>query len=331
MEVFPCKTVYSRSCIPSFPEYSRMDLCWTKKWLSDKGFTYAPPDIGTFRFRPRASLQDLFFHRDYQVFEYFHPKRIISTQEVLREMDREGVRPADDEELLRFAKKYPKEQSKYPIVALGSVGYSESQSDTRVLVLPRSEEPVIGVEVDVAGWESDVRFLVVRERFFARVTHVGSSLDSLRGRFCGDVEGSPWELRPSPRYKKLGRDVVFQLTGSRKYCRSTEDIICAMDEKKLRAARYEELLAFSAKYPNEQLKYPIIALGHHDVDMYLALVHVKRDERRVLHLDARELYERPVGVNAWTASPRDPMDGYYEKKWVHEWDQRCMFLCLPEK
>ncbi len=53
-------------------------------------------------------------------FEYVHMDRDASTDEVLAEMDRRGLRPALYEELLGFAEKYPDEQRKFPIVALGS-------------------------------------------------------------------------------------------------------------------------------------------------------------------------------------------------------------------
>ncbi len=53
-------------------------------------------------------------------FEYVHMDCDASTDEVLAEMDRCVLRPALYEELLGFAEKYPDEQRKYPIVALGS-------------------------------------------------------------------------------------------------------------------------------------------------------------------------------------------------------------------
>ena len=54
------------------------------------------------------------------VFEYVHMDRDALTDEVLAEMDREGLLPALYEEFLGFAEKYPDEQRKYPIAALGS-------------------------------------------------------------------------------------------------------------------------------------------------------------------------------------------------------------------
>jgi len=54
-------------------------------------------------------------------FEYVHMDcDASSTNEMLAEMERKGLRPALYEELLGFAKKYPDEQREYPIAALGS-------------------------------------------------------------------------------------------------------------------------------------------------------------------------------------------------------------------
>ncbi len=60
------------------------------------------------------------------VYVYMDRGRHTSTNEVLAEMDSRDLRPALYEELLGFADKYPDEQQKYPIVALGSVAYSGS-------------------------------------------------------------------------------------------------------------------------------------------------------------------------------------------------------------
>lgn len=53
-------------------------------------------------------------------FKYLHMNRGMSTREVLAEVERRGFRPAFYEELLGFAEKYPDEQRKFPIAALGS-------------------------------------------------------------------------------------------------------------------------------------------------------------------------------------------------------------------
>ncbi|MFH1078588.1 MAG: hypothetical protein V1745_04920 [Patescibacteria group bacterium] len=50
-------------------------------------------------------------------------------------------------------------------------------------------------------------------------------------------------------YVHLGRDA------------SNEEVLAEMDKRVLRPALPEELLAFDAKYPEEMMKYPIVALG----------------------------------------------------------------------
>ncbi|MDP3729825.1 MAG: hypothetical protein Q8R26_03740 [bacterium] len=53
--------------------------------------------------------------------ELVHLNQEITSEEVLKELDKRGLRPAELHELLSFGIKYPEEQRKYPIVALGSV------------------------------------------------------------------------------------------------------------------------------------------------------------------------------------------------------------------
>mgnify|MGYP001566810542 CR=1 FL=1 len=50
-----------------------------------------------------------------------HLNRDISSEDAIKELDKLGLRPAELHELLAFGAKYPDEQRKYPIVALGSV------------------------------------------------------------------------------------------------------------------------------------------------------------------------------------------------------------------
>ncbi len=53
-------------------------------------------------------------------FVYVQQDRNGSSDEAFNEMEQKGLRPALYEELLCFAKAYPDEQMKFPIVALGS-------------------------------------------------------------------------------------------------------------------------------------------------------------------------------------------------------------------
>jgi hypothetical protein len=50
-----------------------------------------------------------------------HFDRTMTSDEVLKELDKQGLRPATLPELLAFGAKYPDKQREFPIVALGSV------------------------------------------------------------------------------------------------------------------------------------------------------------------------------------------------------------------
>lgn len=50
-----------------------------------------------------------------------HLDRNVSSEDAIKELDKRGLRPAELHELLSFGAKYPDEQRKYPVVALGSV------------------------------------------------------------------------------------------------------------------------------------------------------------------------------------------------------------------
>jgi len=53
--------------------------------------------------------------------ELIHFNRTMESDEVLRELDRMGYRPANLPELLAFGASYPEKQREFPIVALGSI------------------------------------------------------------------------------------------------------------------------------------------------------------------------------------------------------------------
>lgn len=94
-------------------------------------------------------------------FEYVHMDRDALTVEVLAEMDRRGLRPALYEELLGFAEKYPDEQRKYPIVALGSETVVDS--DRSVASLSGGGWGGLGLDWVAGSWLDRCRFLAVRK------------------------------------------------------------------------------------------------------------------------------------------------------------------------
>jgi hypothetical protein len=93
----------------------------------------------------------------------YHFNRDISSEDVIKEMDKEGYRPAMTWDLLDYGAKNPKEQRNYPIVGLGSV--AESEDGRALLCLSRC---LAGRSLDVfwsaGNWTARYRFLAVRKK-----------------------------------------------------------------------------------------------------------------------------------------------------------------------
>lgn len=107
------------------------------------------------------------FIDSHPAFEYVHLNRHASTDEVLAEMDSRRLRPALYEELLGFAERYPDEQWKYRIVALGSTACVSG--DRAVAYLSNDGDGCHGngrgldLGWVVCGWNEGFRFLAVRK------------------------------------------------------------------------------------------------------------------------------------------------------------------------
>lgn len=92
-----------------------------------------------------------------------HLNRLASTEEILRELDRQGLKPADLHALLSLGAKYPDLQREFPIAALGSV-WQGRDGDRLVPYLGRS-----GSERDLSlcrtgnDWREYYRFAAVRK------------------------------------------------------------------------------------------------------------------------------------------------------------------------
>jgi hypothetical protein len=91
----------------------------------------------------------------------FHFNCYLSSEAVIAEMNKDGYRPAMIWDLLDYGAKNPKEQRKYPIVALGSVA---AVDDRRfVACLGRGVSSLeLGLDDFGAGWDDGCRFLAVR-------------------------------------------------------------------------------------------------------------------------------------------------------------------------
>lgn len=90
-----------------------------------------------------------------------HFNRVMSSDDVKRELAKLGLRPATLKELLAFGALYKEEQRKYPIVALGSVWqYWDGNRDVPYLV-GYSGYRDLNLRWDDADWFELYRFLAV--------------------------------------------------------------------------------------------------------------------------------------------------------------------------
>lgn len=91
-------------------------------------------------------------------------RETIPMDTVLKELDYQGLRPATIAELLSFGAKYPDEQRKYPIVALGSVGLDpDGGSVVAVLCKVYAGGRELKLYYVDGGWFVNYRYLAVRK------------------------------------------------------------------------------------------------------------------------------------------------------------------------
>lgn len=90
-----------------------------------------------------------------------HLNKVVSTEEVLAELDRRNLRPAKIEEILALGAKYPNLQKEFPVVALGSV-WQRSHGDRYVACLGRwLGERCLDLGWFGSDWDGHFRFAAV--------------------------------------------------------------------------------------------------------------------------------------------------------------------------
>jgi len=95
--------------------------------------------------------------------QLLHFNRTMSSDDVLREMENQNLRPATLQELLALGEKYPQVQKEFPVVAIGSVWQGPS-GGRRVPFLGwdgRERDLSLGWVGGV--WNGDCRFAAVRK------------------------------------------------------------------------------------------------------------------------------------------------------------------------
>jgi hypothetical protein len=92
-----------------------------------------------------------------------HFNRIISSEDVITELDKMGLRPVEAGELLKFGIKYPDVQKDFPIVALGLV-WRDLGGNREVLCLLRNGvERNASLNYFAGAWDDYYRFAATRK------------------------------------------------------------------------------------------------------------------------------------------------------------------------
>lgn len=89
--------------------------------------------------------------------ELVHLNRYAESDEVLRELDKMGLRPATLPELLAFGAAYPNKRREFPIAALGSVG-----AEQVAYFYKNADGHGLGLRWWSGGWGPGCRFAAVR-------------------------------------------------------------------------------------------------------------------------------------------------------------------------
>ncbi len=92
-----------------------------------------------------------------------HFDKSMSTNKVLKELDKRNLRPADLQELLAIGEKYPEKQREFPVIALGSV-WQGPYGDRIVPYLGRDGAcRKLCLRWIDSGWDGVCRFAAVRK------------------------------------------------------------------------------------------------------------------------------------------------------------------------
>ncbi len=209
-----------------------------------------------------------------------------STDEIIDKLDTRGLRPATLPELLAFGSKYPDEQRKYFIYALGSIIHRSAGDRSVAYIGDMGGARVLNLMFEMYNWFGDFRFLAVSKKAIAdslkvsankKMSDVSASALNSGNKFTTVVDygKSLEDMLAEGSYSNVDEFLnpkLFPMRGTGKAVVNfkvvdlgiditTAFVLSSLNKKGLRPATLPELLAFGAKYPSERRKYGIIALG----------------------------------------------------------------------
>ena len=95
--------------------------------------------------------------------QLIHLNEVLSTKEVLAELDKQGMRPATLAELLALGWMFKELQREFPIVALGSVWRNRNGHRDVPYLISRGSDRDLNLRWDDDAWGGHCRFLAVRK------------------------------------------------------------------------------------------------------------------------------------------------------------------------
>lgn len=95
------------------------------------------------------------------VYKLFHFDRVITSEDAIKEMEKEGYQPAKAYELLSLGEKQPELQRKFPIIALGSVWVDPNGHRYVVYLISHGSKREAHLDAFDYKWYGPCRFLAV--------------------------------------------------------------------------------------------------------------------------------------------------------------------------
>ena len=196
--------------------------------------------------------------------------RFMSSKDAIREMKKEGFRPATAHEAMAFSEKNPDLQRQYPIIALGSIWRDNYSHNILFLDGNICERKLIFGDWGGGKWAGYCRFLGVRIE--KSDTQDGINLINLTVDYAKTIEQAVADGNYDCASKHIttknfpfafplnmiGKKVeVFVNEFHFNRLISSKDAISEMEKKGFRPANIYEIMAFVQDNP----KFPVVALG----------------------------------------------------------------------